>query len=117
MFQLGCKSLPHIIEAGPCARISGLNSKLEILPDLEPSVAKGHFGYRAVIESTVRSEIRLAIEKPVLTTTRDIPVIGLFAACAISQVERDNHLVIEELGIAFAVLNGIHHSMQKPFWS
>src|SRR5512139_62684 len=114
MLELSAECLPDIIIASPASRIAGFYAELEVLEDLEPAVSECHLRDRTVVDAAVAGDIRFPVDQAVLAAARYVPVQRLLERRAIREVERDNHLVVQQLGKALAVLDDFRNITQKP---
>ena len=72
-----------------------------------------HLDGTTVVEAAIGRDVGLPIDHAVFTAPGDVPIVGLLPGDAVREIERDDHLVVEELWVALAVLDGFNDGMQK----
>lgn len=50
----------------------------------------------------------------IFVAARDVPIVGFFPARAIRKIERNPHLIVEQLRVSLSIFDGIDDGMQKP---
>ena len=113
VFQLCIEGIPDLVETGPAPRVARLDAETNIPEDLQFPVAESHFNDRAVVDAAARSDVGFPIRKAVLATARDVPIQGLLERRPVGEIERDDHLVVEEFRISLAVLDALDDVMQE----